>query len=161
MNPGILASFSAAAFRMGHTLLPTNMERWSRAHRYITHRPLSDLIRQPFDLYEPGVFDEYFLGMTNQPALAADDFITAEVTTMLFRKPGERHGVDLTAFNLQRNREFGLPGYTAFRKYCGLPPVENWDDLLGSMSNETVFRYASVLRSTIHLFDINSFELLD
>ena len=84
--------------------------------------------------------------MTNQPALAADDFITAEVTTMLFRKPGERHGVDLTAFNLQRNREVGLPSYTAFRKFCGLSPVETFDDLLGSMHNRTVRRYASVLR---------------
>ena len=146
VNPGILASFAAAAFRFGHTLLPTNVERWSKQHRYITHTPLSDLIRQPFDLYEPGVFDEYFLGMTNQPALAFDDFVTAEVTTMLFRKIGERHGVDLTAFNLQRNREVGLPGYTTFRKFCGHSPINTWEDLLGSMSNDTVYRFASVLR---------------
>lgn len=65
---------------------------------------------------------------------------------MLFRKPGDRHGVDLTAFNLQRNREVGLPGYTAFRKYCGLSPVDTWEDLLGSMSNDTVYRYSQVLR---------------
>jgi peroxidase len=143
VNTGILASFAAAAFRFGHTLLPTNVERWSKQHRYITHTPLSDLIRQPFDLYEPGVFDEYFLGMTNQPALALDDFVTAEVTTMLFRKIGERHGVDLTAFNLQRNREVGLPGYTIFHKFCGHSPINTWEDLLGSMSND---RFASVLR---------------
>lgn len=96
--------------------------------------------------YQPGVLDEYYIGMTNQPALAFDNFITAEVTTMLFRKPRERHGVDLTAFNLQRNREVGLPGYTAFRKYCGLSPVDTWEDLLGSMSNDTVYRYSKTLR---------------
>jgi peroxidase len=81
------------------------------------------LIRQPFQLYEPGVLDEYYIGMINQPALAFDNFITAEVTAMLFRKPGERHGADLTAFNIQCNREVGLPGYTESRKYCGLSPV--------------------------------------
>ena len=147
MNPGILASFSAAAFRFGHTLLPANVERWSKVQRHITHTPLSDLVRKPFDLFRPGVFDEYVLGLTNQPALAFDDFVTNEVTTLLFKKVGEEHGVDLTALNLQRNREFGLPGYTTFRKFCGHSPVETWEDLLGSMSNETVYRYASVLRS--------------
>ena len=147
VNPGIMASFAAAAFRFGHTILPTNVERWSKGHRYVTHTPLSDLIRQPYQLYEPGVLDEYYIGMLNQPALAFDNFITSEVTTQLFRKPGESHGVDLTAFNLQRNREVGLPGYTAFRKYCGLSPVDTWEDLLGSMSNDTVRRYAATLRS--------------
>jgi hypothetical protein len=99
------------------------------------------------------VLDEYYIGMINQPALAFDNFITAEVTTMLFRKPGERHGVDLTAFNLQRNREVGLPGYTEFRKFCGLSPVNTWEDLLGSMSNDTVYRYAATLR-TPHDIDL-------
>lgn len=153
VNPGIMASFAAAAFRFGHTILPTNVERWSKAHRYVTHTPLSDLIRQPYQLYEPGVLDEYYIGMINQPALAFDNFITAEVTTMLFRKPGERHGVDLTAFNLQRNREVGLPGYTEFRKFCGLSAVHTWEDLLGSMSNDTVYRYAATLR-TPHDIDL-------
>ena len=97
-------------------------------------------------------FDE---GMTNQPALAVDDFVTAEVTTLLFAKPGNRFGVDLTAFNLQRNREVGLPGYTAFRKFCGLPPVERFEDLLGSMSNKTVRRYASVLRYVLIIIQFN------
>lgn len=50
INPGIFASFAAAAFRFGHTILPTNVERWSKQHRYLTHTPLSDLIRQPYQL---------------------------------------------------------------------------------------------------------------
>jgi len=147
VNPGILASFAAAAFRFGHTLLPTNVMKFNTHHRFVSQTPLSDLIRQPFALYEPGAVDEFFIGMSNQPALAVDDFVTAEVTNLLFRKPGDQFGVDLTAFNLQRNREVGLPGYTEFRTFCGLPPVETFDDLLGSMSNQTVSRYASVLRS--------------
>ncbi len=93
------------------------------------------------------MLDEYYIGMINQPALAFDNFITAEVTAMLFRKPGERHGADLTAFNIQCNREVGLPGYTESRKYCGLSPVNTWKDLLGSMSSDKVYLYAATLRT--------------
>jgi len=152
VNPGVLASFSAAAFRFGHSLLPTNVERWSKAHKFIASRRLRDLIRQPFDLYRAGVIDEYFMGMSNQVAQAMDDSVTQEVTNHLFRKPGQPFGVDLAAFNMQRGREFGLPSYMEYRKYCGLPGATGWDDLFGSMNNITVKRYSQIY---VHPQDID------
>lgn len=35
INPGIIDAFASAAFRFGHTLLPTAVERWSKAHKFI------------------------------------------------------------------------------------------------------------------------------
>ncbi|OXU24635.1 hypothetical protein TSAR_006149 [Trichomalopsis sarcophagae] len=144
VNPGVIDAFAAAAFRFGHSLLPTAVERWSKAHKFIASKRLSDLIRRPFDLYRAGVFDEYFMGLMNQVAQAMDDSITQEVTNHLFKKVGAKHGMDLVSFNMQRGREFGIPGYMEFRKFCGLPGAETFEELFGSMPNETVRRYLSI-----------------
>lgn len=55
-----------------------------------------------------------------------------------------RFGMDLVSFNMQRGREFGLPGYMEFRKFCGLPGAESFEELFGSMPNETIKRYSSI-----------------
>jgi peroxidase len=36
LNPTVPASFGTAAFRFGHSLLPSTIERWSHSHRYIS-----------------------------------------------------------------------------------------------------------------------------
>ncbi|XP_076252124.1 peroxidase homolog [Rhynchophorus ferrugineus] len=146
VNPNVIDAFSAAAYRFGHSLLPTAVERWSKAHKFIASKRLSDLIRRPYDLYRAGVLDEYIMGLLNQVAQAMDDSITQEVTNHLFKKVGARFGMDLVSFNMQRGREFGIPGYMEYRKFCGLPAGETFDDMFGSMPNETVTKFSSIFQ---------------
>lgn len=107
-------------------------------------KKLSDLIRQPFDLYRAGALDEYLMGLMNQVAQAMDNSITKEVTNNLIKKPGKRFGFDLVSFNIQRGRDFGLPGYMEYRSHCGLSVASRFEDMAEFMSNTTIQRYKSI-----------------
>lgn len=108
---------------------------------------LSTLLRQPYELYKPGIIDSFILGLINQEAYRMDPEITTEVTNHLFEKPGERFGLDLAAMNIQRGREMGLPGYNAFREYCGFGRAKTFYDFAGTFDNRTIQRFMSIYRS--------------
>ncbi|CAG0921300.1 unnamed protein product, partial [Notodromas monacha] len=144
VNPSAAEAFVTSAFRFGHSLLPSTIERWSTHHKYIGSQRLSELLRQPYDLYKGGWCDQYMCGLVNQVAQAMDDSVTQEVTNHLFQMPGMPFGFDLAAFNMQRGREQGVPSYNQFRHFCGLPKARHWHDLLGTMPNSTVKRYSEI-----------------
>ncbi|XP_003743011.1 chorion peroxidase [Galendromus occidentalis] len=146
VNAGIRQGFQAAAFRFGHTLLPDVTDRYNKFHDKIESIRLSRLLRQPYDLYKPGVIDTFILGMVNQQASRVDQEITTEVTNHLFEKTGDGFGMDLVALNVQRARETGVPGYNDFREYCGLSRAKSFGDLTGFMANKTIYRYAQLYK---------------
>ena len=151
VNPSAAQGFTTAAYRFGHSLLPSTIERWSPSHRFIGTQKLSEMLQQPYDLFKPGWADHYVLGMVNQVAQAMDDSVTSEVTNHLFEEPGEEFGLDLAALNLQRGREHGIPSYPRYREWCGLGVVASWGDLAGVMANQTVAAYQRLYDSPADL----------
>jgi hypothetical protein len=147
LNPSTTTAFTAAAFRFGHSLLPNEIERWSKTHKFVGSQAISGMLLQPYDLYKEGWADAYVLGMTNQVAQRLDTWISPEVQNHLFQEPGKKFGLDLPALNIQRARELGVPSYTKFRDWCGLSPVRSFDDLRGIFPNRTVDSYLSVYAS--------------
>lgn len=113
---------------------------------------MSKLLKQPYDLYHPGVLDSYLLGLINQRSGRMDPTLTTEVTNHLFEKPGKFFGIDLAAINIQRGRDMGVPGYNHFREYCGLPRAKYFEDLTGVFSNKTLLRMSQLYK---HVDDID------
>ncbi|XP_015916569.2 peroxidase-like [Parasteatoda tepidariorum] len=152
VNAGIRAAFQSAAFRFGHSLLPDVIERYNKFHEKIDSIRVSTVLRQPFNLYKPGIVDTFIHGLINQKANAMDPEVTTEVTNHLFEKPGDGFGMDLAAINVERAREHGIPGYTKYREYCGMPKIRSFWDLIGILPNKTVHRYSQIYR---HVEDID------
>jgi hypothetical protein len=140
-NPSVSTGFTSAAFRFGHSLLPSTIERWSKSHRYVGSQRLSEMLQQPYDLYKGGWADNYIMGLINQVAQALDNSMSQEVTNHLFQEPGKKWGLDLAALNIQRGREHGIPSYNVWRDWCGFPKIYRFEDLNGIMSNQTVAGY--------------------
>jgi peroxidase len=142
-NPSAASGFVSAAFRFGHSLLPSTIERWSKTHRYVGSQKLSEMLQQPYDLYKPGWSDAYLMGLVNQVAQALDDSVTQEVTNHLFQEPGKKFGMDLAALNIQRGRDHAIPSYNRWREWCGMKPMNSWEDLHGVMANKSIKEYAN------------------
>ena len=91
--------------------------------------PLSDQFQNPELVYSPGGLDKFLVGLATQPSQKFDNIVTEEVTNHLFQGKDKQFGMDLISLNLQRGRDHGLQGYTAFRELCGFGGVKNFADL--------------------------------
>lgn len=69
------------------------------------------------------------------------------MTNHLFQEPAQDFGRDLAAMNVARAREHGVPGFNRFRRFCHLPDMYSWSDMLHHMSNSTVDHYHGMFRS--------------
>lgn len=54
---------------------------------------------------------------------------------------GGNYGYDILSLDIQRGRDHGLPGYTAYRSLCGLRDVQGFEDLLDVMSIQVSLKY--------------------
>ncbi|WAR22981.1 PERC-like protein [Mya arenaria] len=117
VQPMIRSGFATAAYRFGHSLI------WQRvlAHNgaiQVSDRLLKDEFLKPDLVYTRGVGD-ICRGLTRSPVERVDKSLTEQITNQLFEREAG-FGGDLAAINMQRGRDFGIPGYQAFRRSCGL-----------------------------------------
>jgi len=61
---------------------------------------------------------------------------------------------DLGSINIQRGRDHGVPGYTAWRTLCKLPPVKDFDDLSATISNTVVINNLKTLYKDVNAIDM-------
>lgn len=130
VNPGVTNLFSGAAFRLGHTLLTSDIIRLDDNGQVIPegNLTLKDAFFQPYKLVNEGGIDPLFKGMAQQIQQDFDCKVIDDVRNFLFGPPGAG-GLDLAAININRGRERGLPDYNSVRQFVGIGAATDWSDI--------------------------------
>ena len=134
MDPSVFNVFSAAAFRLGHTLINSNILRMDNEGNEIPrgHTTLAESFFKPKELFV-GI-DPYLIGMATQVEQEFDCKVIDDVRNFLFGAPGQG-GLDLAAININRGRERGLPDYNTVRADFGLPRVNTFMDITNNVED--------------------------
>lgn len=134
LNPGIFNEFSAAAFRLGHTLINSTIIRMDNDGEEVRQGnvALKDAFFNPNLVPTVGGIDPYFKGMATQVQQDMDCKVVDDVRNFLFAD-GSPFGLDLAAININRGRERGLPDYNSIRRSLGIPALNSFEALTQDM----------------------------
>jgi peroxidase len=133
MNPGILNVFSGAAFRIGHTLINSQLIRMDNEGEELAEGSvrLKDAFFNPFAVMASGGIDPFFKGMGTQVMQKLDCKVIDDLRNFLFGPPGSG-GLDLASINIFRGRDRGIADYNQLRFDFGLPLVKSFEDFTAS-----------------------------
>ncbi|KAM6164454.1 eosinophil peroxidase [Rhynchocyon petersi] len=146
------------AFRFGHTMLQPFLFRLDSQYRALAPNsrvPLSSAFFASWRVVQEGGIDPLLRGLMATPAKLnrQDSIMVDELRDRLFRQL-RRIGLDLAALNMQRSRDHGLPGYNAWRRFCGLSQPRNLQQLSRVLKNQALARKFLNLYGTPENIDI-------
>ena len=140
VNPSVANIFSAALYRIGHTMLPNLMTMMN--DDLTPNGPgdvgLGDVFFQPGVTEEFGI-EPFLMGLGATLAQEIDNHVVDGVRNLLFDPPAQ---FDLAAINMQRAREHGLPGYNQVRRDFGLEAYTSFDQITSDPELAAAFRLA-------------------
>ncbi|KAI5728625.1 hypothetical protein M8J77_018738 [Diaphorina citri] len=90
-------------------------------------------------------FDNLVRGLATQSGQKMDTKYSKAVTQFLYSDNSE-YGLDVISLDIQRGRDHGLPGYNAYRKFCGLKTASTFDDLQDTMAKSTIAKLKSLYK---------------
>ncbi|MBI1225519.1 MAG: T9SS type A sorting domain-containing protein [Bacteroidetes bacterium] len=137
-NPNIMNVFSAAAFRLGHTLLNDHLVRLDNNGDTLAQGlvRLKDAFFNPFVIKNEGGIEPFLKGMATQRQQTFDAKVVGDLRNFLFGPPGAG-GLDLVAININRGRERGLPDYNTIRADFGMGAVTSFAEITSSPELQT------------------------
>ena len=136
MDASITNEFATAAYRFGHSMLNENLLRLDGDLQELPGGPLPlrSAFFNPLWIQADGI-DPYLQGLMFQRAQEIDPMVVDDVRNFLFGAPGAG-GLDLPAFNIQRGRDHGIPGYRKIRQAFGLSDMPEFQDLPMESENQ-------------------------
>lgn len=140
-------TFTAAAFRMGHTLLNGNLQRIMNdgSEHPEGALQLRRAFFNPFVVMEDGGLDPFLKGMGEQVQQSFDNHVVDDVRNFLFGPPGSP-GLDLAAININRGRERGLLDFNTVREALGLPRYQLFQQINSNqvVASRMLFLYQDI-----------------
>lgn len=150
VNPGLFNVFTAAAFRLGHTLLNSQIRRLDdQGDSFPGELGLRDAFFNPMVLVNTGGIEPFLKGMGEQVQQDMDHKVIDDVRNFLFGPPGAG-GLDLASININRGRERGLPHFNSVRQTFGLEPYNFYGEI---NSDASVFIPLLTLYSSVDDID--------
>jgi hypothetical protein len=152
VNPSIATEFSTIAFRFGHSLLSSNIERHdNNGQDVLPNDSAGASISLATDFFDPnvlnpaGVVDSVtghistdigpiLKGDADGNAQAMDLLAINDIRDLLFANGGlTDNGQDLMARDVERARDDGIGSYNEVRQYYGLQPVTSFADITSNV----------------------------
>ncbi|XP_076312870.1 heme peroxidase 2-like [Tachypleus tridentatus] len=145
INPSMINEFTSACFRFGHsTSQGSFIEIQSSGNR--TNFKLRNNFFHPFDLYN-GQTELLVRGLADQLAQKSDNFIVEDLTNHLYRRRGEKFGLDLMAINIQRGRDHGIRPYVDYLRAIFNFSVTSFSDLNNLMPEQVLQKFEQIYES--------------
>ncbi|XP_019712537.1 eosinophil peroxidase isoform X2 [Hippocampus comes] len=158
VDPSVANIFATAAFRFAHVTVQPTVTRLGPGYAANSQHPSLPLHHSLFASWrvvQEGGIDPVLRGLLRSPAKlqTPGQMMVEELTEHLFQAHGGMP-LDLGALNLQRGRDHGLPGYSAWRRFCGLSVPNTTSKLADILGNANLAHKFQQLYGTPHNIDV-------
>uniref|UniRef100_A0A8B9JQ36 Myeloid-specific peroxidase n=1 Tax=Astyanax mexicanus TaxID=7994 RepID=A0A8B9JQ36_ASTMX len=144
IDPSIANVFATAAYRFAHvTIQPLvfRVDENFENHPKFPSVPLYEAFFSPWRVVFEGGIDPLIRGLISRPAKLnqQNHMLVNALRERLFAFTSHI-ALDLASLNMQRSRDHGLQGYTAWRKFCNLSEPRNQAELATVLNNTDLAR---------------------
>ncbi|XP_038123611.1 eosinophil peroxidase isoform X1 [Cyprinodon tularosa] len=158
VDPSIANVFATAAYRFAHLAIQPVLFRLDtnyREHPRFPSVPLYEAFFTPWRVIFEGGVDPLLRGLMGRPAkLNTQDHMMVDALRERLFQFVMHLALDLGSLNMQRSRDHGLPGYNAWRKFCGLSQPRNQAQLAQVLGNAELARKLLQLYGTPENIDV-------
>uniref|UniRef100_A0A3P9ISY2 Myeloid-specific peroxidase n=2 Tax=Oryzias latipes TaxID=8090 RepID=A0A3P9ISY2_ORYLA len=158
IDPSIANVFATAAYRFAHLAIQPVLSRLdanNNEHPQFPSVPLYEAFFTPWRVVFEGGIDPLLRGLIIRPAKlnTQDHMLVNALRERLFQFV-QHLALDLGSLNMQRSRDHGIPGYNAWRRFCGLSQPQNQAQLAQVLGNNDLARRLLELYGTPDNIDI-------